>query len=98
FIRNPTSEKLVERTTALSPDFFKGQPVALNPELLDIERRGFAQLVENDPEGSLILGGEASGRIHDLPTVRELIVRIAADAERIVRALPDLVVEHRRTP
>jgi enoyl-[acyl-carrier protein] reductase II len=97
FIRNPAAETLVERTTALSPDFFKGQPVELKPEILDIERRGFARLVDNDPDDALILGGEASGRIHDLPTVQELIGRIAAEAERILKNLPALVVADRRS-
>lgn len=92
FIRNASSLKLVDKTTALAPDFFKGQPGALNAEILAIEKEGFARLVENDAEGSLILGGEASGRIDDLPTVKALIERIAADAATIIENLPQWVL------
>ena len=92
FIQNESSIRLVDKTTELSPAFFKGQPVDLNQQLVEIEREGFARLVENDTEGSLILGGEAAGRIDDLPTVKTLIERIARNAERIVSELPGEVI------
>lgn len=92
FIRNDSSVKLVEKTTELSPAFFKGQPVDSNEEIVEIERQGFARLVENDAERSLILGGEVAGRIDDLPEVKALIERIAADAEKIIKALPEKVI------
>jgi enoyl-[acyl-carrier protein] reductase II len=92
FIQNASSIRLVDKTTELSPAFFKGQPVDLNPQLVEIEREGFARLVENDTEGSLILGGEAAGRIDDLPTVKTLIESISRNAERIVSELPGKVI------
>ncbi len=92
FIANPASLELVEKTTRLTPDFFKGRPVELNDEILKIEKEGFARLVENDAERSLILGGEASGRIQDLPTVGELMTRISQEAEAIIRKLPGKVL------
>lgn len=92
FIANPASLKLVEKTASLSPDFFKGQPVDLDPRMIEFEREGFLKLIQNDEEGSLILGGEASGRIDDLPTVEELMDRIIADASEILRSLPDFVI------
>ncbi len=52
-------------------------------------KKGFAKLEENNAEGSLILGGEAAGRIDDMPTVKELIERIAEDAEGIIKKLPE---------
>ena len=88
FIKNAMSEKLVEKTTERTPAFFKGQPVELDKEILEIEREGFARLIEDDADGSLILGGEVSGRIDDLPFVRELIERIAGEAEEIIKSLP----------
>jgi NAD(P)H-dependent flavin oxidoreductase YrpB (nitropropane dioxygenase family) len=92
FIKNAMSEKLVEKTTERTPAFFKGHVVELDEEILAIERQGFARLIEDDDEGSLILGGEASGRIDDLPTVRELIERIASEAEEIIKSLPGKVL------
>jgi len=92
FIRNTSSLNLVEKTVRLAPEFFKGQPVALNEELIRAEKEGFARLVENDPAGALILGGEAAGRIDDLPTVKELLERVTREAEDIIKNLPARVV------
>ena len=91
FIANQASEQLVDKTTALLPDFFKGKPVDLNPEILEIEKQGFARLVENDAEASLILGGEASGRISDMPTCKELIDNLVSDAEKILKSMDRFV-------
>lgn len=88
FIANEASSKLVDKTTELIPEFFKGQPVELSPEIVEIERKGFANLVDNNETESLILGGEAAGRINDMPTVAELVDRITAEAETIIRNLP----------
>lgn len=91
FIANPASEKLVDSTTRLLPDFFKGRPVPLDNEILELEKQGFMRLTENDAENALILGGEASGRISDMPTVKELIDRIVSDAGSILKSMPELV-------
>jgi NAD(P)H-dependent flavin oxidoreductase YrpB (nitropropane dioxygenase family) len=91
FIANAASLKIVEKTLSLCPDFFKGQPVDLHPQIVEMEKEGFAKLVENDGEGSLILGGEVSGRIDDLPRVKDLIDRIVHAASEILLSLPGLV-------
>lgn len=88
FIKNEASLKLVEKTAVLLPDFLKGEPVELNEEILEIEKEGFARLIDNDEAGSLILGGEASGRIDDMPSCSELIERIVTDAEEVMRSMP----------
>jgi len=92
FIANRASTELVDKTTRLIPDFFKGIPVELHPDVLALEKQGFKRLVENDPDEALILGGEASGRIWDMPTCNELISRIAADAESTLKKLPGFIV------
>ena len=92
FIKNEMSEKLVDKTTELLPEFFKGLPVELSPEILEIEKQGFARLLEDDPQGSLILGGEAAGRIKDMPRVKDLLDHLVAQAEIILKAMPDFVV------
>ena len=91
FIANPASIKLVDRTARLFPEFFQGQPVDLSPELIEMERTGFAKLQEDDADGSLILGGEVSGRIKDLPKVSDLIDRMVNDASEILSNLPTYV-------
>ena len=75
----------------LFPDFFKGQPVDLNPEMVALEKEGFARLVENDAERSLILGGEVAGRIDDLPTVAELMNRMVAEPAAVLPPLPSFL-------
>ena len=92
FITNAASIKLVESTARLFPDFFKGQPVDLHPQLIEIEREGFARLIDNDQDGSLFLSGEVSGRIQDLPAVKEIIDSIITDASETLRSLPGYVV------
>ncbi|HUT69830.1 MAG TPA: nitronate monooxygenase, partial [Desulfatiglandales bacterium] len=92
FITNAASIKLVESTARLFPDFFKGQPVDLHPQLIEIEREGFARLIDNDQDGSLFLSGEVSGRIQDLPAVKDVIDRIITDAAETLRSLPRYVV------
>jgi hypothetical protein len=47
-----------------------------------------SRLTENDADNALILGGEASGRVKDMPTVKELIDRIMAQAEEVLTAMP----------
>ena len=91
FIANPASLALVEKTVQLFPDFFKGQPVDLNPEMVALEKEGFARLVENDAERSLILGGEAAGRIDDLPTVSDLMNRMVAETADVLKHLPSIL-------
>ena len=63
----------------------------LSPELIEMERTGFAKLLDDDSDGSLILGGEVSGRISDLPKVSDFIDRIVNDASEILSNLPTYV-------
>ena len=91
FIANPASLALVDKTVQLFPDFFKGQPVDLNPEMVALEKDGFGRLVENDAERSLILGGEVAGRIDDLPTVSELMNRMISETASVLKGLPVLL-------
>ncbi len=91
FIDNGASQRLVEETIALSPDFFLGEPVETNPQIIELEREGFLKLTQNDEDNSLVLAGEASGRITDLPKVEDLIEKIVADASQILGSLPRFV-------
>ncbi|ETR71655.1 MAG: enoyl-[acyl carrier protein] reductase II [Candidatus Magnetoglobus multicellularis str. Araruama] len=85
FIANPASTKLVEKTVEKTPDFFKGKPVDLVPEIVDLEKKGFSLLVDNDENGALILGGEAAGRISDLPPVSDLMENITLHAKQYIQ-------------
>ena len=82
------------KTLELAPELLRGQPGGLDQQILQLEQEGLAALAGGqDPDGSLMLGGEVAGRINDMPSVRELLERITSGAEAIIRALPDLIAE-----
>lgn len=88
-LKNRFADQLVDKTLEHAPDLLRGRPVGLDPEILALELAGLSRLVTGgDADGSLMLGGEVAGRIHDLPSVRELVDRIVTEAEQIVAELP----------
>jgi NAD(P)H-dependent flavin oxidoreductase YrpB (nitropropane dioxygenase family) len=74
---------------------------AVSDEVVAIERKGGAKfedvqhlvagvrgrkaMAEGDTDGGIWSAGMIQGLIHDIPTVEELIDRIVADAEKIIR-------------
>jgi nitronate monooxygenase len=67
-------------------DLEKNGTVA-HAELLDLagSRRWVRAAEEGDPEGGAFAAGIAVGLVHDVPTCRELISRIVAEARELVR-------------
>jgi NAD(P)H-dependent flavin oxidoreductase YrpB (nitropropane dioxygenase family) len=62
-------------------------------ELFTLEMAGFVAIDRGDIVNSAMAGGEAAGRISDIPTVKELMERIVREAEDIIRdKLPKLVI------
>ena len=49
---------------------------------------GFDKLYEEDEETSALMGGVVTGRIHSIPTVKELLESIIVEAEQIISNLP----------
>jgi len=47
--------------------------------------RGRKAMAEGDTDGGIWSAGMIQGLIHDIPTVKELIDRIVADAEAIIK-------------
>ncbi len=91
-LRNRFSDRLADKTLELAPELLRGRPVGLHPRILDLETEGLARLVQgDDPDGALMLGGEVAGRIADLPTVHDLIVRIMTQVEFIMTQLCERV-------
>ncbi len=74
---------------------------AVSDEVVAIERKGGAKfedvqhlvagvrgrkaMAEGDTDGGIWSAGMIQGLIHDIPSVEELIDRIVADAEEIIR-------------
>jgi len=53
-----------------------------------LETKGIALSIEGgDPEWSIYFGGEVAGRIDGIPTVKELLEGMEAEAERVIASL-----------
>jgi len=93
FLRNKRAEEIVLQTLKDIPNFFLGEPLDSNEEILDLERTGFEDLIDAKEETALMFGGEVVGRIEDLPTTRELIKNIIAEASNVLETLPKKVLK-----
>ena len=90
YLKNEASVHLAQHTIQKIPNLFLGTPdITLNPDLLAEEVAGMVALTKEDDERALFYGGEGAGRIKDIPTVKELIEQIMAEAEEIIRKMPE---------
>jgi len=80
FLRNRRGIDLVDATLRGAPDLYKGIPCGATQEILDLELSGLDNLNHNVDDAS-VLGGTVAGRVHDIPTVRELFAKIMSEAE-----------------
>ncbi|MHA1232914.1 MAG: NAD(P)H-dependent flavin oxidoreductase [Candidatus Helarchaeota archaeon] len=92
FLRNSQSLKIVDETIKGASDLFKGIPVNSTPEIMKLEMTGLEKLFDGDEDNSVILGGVVTGRIHSIPTVKELFDSIMSEAEEIIKNLPNKVI------
>jgi enoyl-[acyl-carrier protein] reductase II len=91
FLRNTQSRAIVAATVKKVSGFYLGEPVDTTQEILELEKDGFEKLLEGDESRALMLAGEVSGRIGDVPSVSELLERIMNEAEDIMKKLADQV-------
>jgi NAD(P)H-dependent flavin oxidoreductase YrpB (nitropropane dioxygenase family) len=54
---------------------------------MKLELEGFGKLLEENEDDSILLGGVVTGRIHSIPTVKDLIESIMKEAEQIIANL-----------
>jgi enoyl-[acyl-carrier protein] reductase II len=87
FLRNPQSAAIVEATLKTIGSFYLGDPIDSTPEILELEREGFERLLEGDKNRALMLAGEVSGRIGDMPGVSDVIKQTVREAEEIIKNL-----------
>ncbi|NHI92017.1 MAG: hypothetical protein EAX96_05900 [Candidatus Lokiarchaeota archaeon] len=92
FLRNPQSLKIVDETTRGASGLWRGEPVPSTNEIMTIEMDGLGKLMDQIEDESVILGGVVTGRIHSIPTIKELIESIMEEAEAIITSLPGKVV------
>ncbi|TFG33845.1 nitronate monooxygenase [Candidatus Thorarchaeota archaeon] len=92
FLRNSRAEQIVRRTLNDIPDFFLGEPLESNEEILELERSGFDDLIDAKEDTALMFGGEVVGRIQDLPTTQDLIHGIILEAIETLEKTPQRVL------
>jgi NAD(P)H-dependent flavin oxidoreductase YrpB (nitropropane dioxygenase family) len=91
FLRNRRAEEIVEQTLADIPRFYLGEPVESNEAVLNLERDGFDNLMDGKEDTALMFGGECVGRIDNLPTVKDLVDTIIAEAVSTLREVTELL-------
>jgi len=87
FVRNSRALKLVDATVRGAPDLYKGIPTGSTQEIIDLEVNGLENLFKGNIDETPVLGGQVAGRIHDIPTVKELIERIIKEADETLAKL-----------
>ena len=90
FIRNTRAIELVDATLRGASDLYKGNPTGSTQEIIDLEVGGLENLFKGNIEKTPVLGGQVAGRIHDIPTVKELLDRIASEAEETLAKLREM--------
>jgi len=97
YLKNQASMELTQVTVSKAPGLYLGQPDDLSTvarEVLEKENEGFEALFGGDEPKALMPGGEVAGRIDDLPTVKDLVESTVAEAEGIIRNLPQKLVSN----
>ncbi|NWF94771.1 MAG: nitronate monooxygenase [Candidatus Thorarchaeota archaeon] len=84
FLRNKRAEMIVEQTLRDVPRFYLGEPVESNEEILRLEREGFDHLLDGRRDTALMFGGECAGRIHDIPSVQQVVESIVTEAMEVL--------------
>jgi len=96
FMKSPQSMKLADFTVKHSPKLYIGVAddlTQVNPEILKTEVEGVIDAFRGKEDTALAAAGECAQRVKDVPTVKELIDRIVADAEEILKTLPQKYVK-----
>jgi len=93
FLRNTRAIELVNATLRDAPDLYRGIPTGSSDEIIKLEVSGLTNLFKGDYENTPILGGVVAGRIHDIPSVAELLKNIMAEAELQLRSINKYLVK-----
>ena len=93
FLRNPKSLQIIDATITGASDLYRGIPCASTNEIMKLEMTGFGKLMDEVEDDAAFMGGVVTGRIHDIPTVAELLESIAKEAEQIITSLPKNVIK-----
>lgn len=95
FLRNKMSMEVLDETINDASNLFRGIPCESNDQIMKLEMDGLRNLMDSNigADDSIVLGGVVTGRIHEIPTVKELVERIMKEAEEIIKTLPSRVLK-----
>jgi NAD(P)H-dependent flavin oxidoreductase YrpB (nitropropane dioxygenase family) len=91
WLKTPSSKEHQKNTLNMSPGVYLDTPddfTTIPMELIENERKGIGAVYAGDREKALMAGGECAQRVHDLPTVQDLVDGIIEEAAGIVKNLP----------
>jgi enoyl-[acyl-carrier protein] reductase II len=91
FLKTPVSLKHQQNTLKMSPGVFLGKPddyTTVPRELINSEIEAMNAVYAGNESKALLAGGECAQRINDLPTVEDLVKRIAREAEEVLAKMP----------
>ena len=96
WIKTPASLQHQKNTLEKAPGVFLGTPddgmSQGARELMDFEKEGIDATFAGDESKALYAGGECAQRINDMPTAKELVDRIVAEARQIIQGFPQRYV------
>jgi NAD(P)H-dependent flavin oxidoreductase YrpB (nitropropane dioxygenase family) len=92
WIKTAVSLNHQKNTLEKAPGVYLGDPKLVKSpedamELIKDEVKGINAAYAGDEANALIAGGECAQRIHDLPTCKDLVEKVMADAEGILAGL-----------
>ena len=95
FLRTSLSMKVVDATIEGASNLYRGIPCDSNDKIMELEMDGLKNLLDKNKgaDDSIVLGGSVTGRIHTIPTVKELVDGIITDAEDIIKNLASKVLK-----
>jgi NAD(P)H-dependent flavin oxidoreductase YrpB (nitropropane dioxygenase family) len=91
WIKNEAAMEFARLTISKAPGVYLGEPQDLADvarELRAKEDEGWDAQYRGDGPKALLPGGEVTGLVDDIPTVKDLVERIVTEAEKIITSLP----------
>lgn len=92
WIKTPASMEHAKNTLEKVPGLYLGVPDnGMSQEAIDLmtfEKKGIDATYDGDEDNALYAGGECAQRIHSMPTVKELVEQIVAEAREIIQGFP----------
>jgi NAD(P)H-dependent flavin oxidoreductase YrpB (nitropropane dioxygenase family) len=96
WLRTATSMAHAKNTLKYAPGSYLGIPddlTTIPDDLINAENFGLSATRDGDKENAMAAAGECAQRISDLPTTKEMVARVMADTEDIMKNLAGCYIE-----